>query len=431
MGNKLKLNKKIMIALSIITVVLTVAITEAVIKPMNNTQNTISTNTKSFTIDDIMTVTTAKNLLSFEKEPTAFENRPEKNIEYLPIVNEFEAPAYQDKIFKDSKTNKELCYRLYLPENYSSSKKYPVLLFMHGVGGVGTNYSGATYSLNLIFSNNADIVKNAIIVAPQAPDSEGYWPIDDGLTKESGWGAIAMRLLLEIENTYSCDKDRIYITGNSMGGHGTWNLLETYNEHFAAGLPICGWSNPLSAGIFKNTPIWIYHGDQDPTVPVSASRLMYEAIKTIGSKKIHYTELKGVAHDSWPAAYQNREVISWLFSQHKTKNPNSEYETIPYLTIRDPEGKIVISEKDTTLISYTTIDSEDYLELKLTEDGTKKLESAYKNSQGKSFNVYFGNKNIMRFTAENGSINNVFYIVGGFDSLTYYEYLEKINNYTN
>ncbi len=430
MDNKYK-SKKFIIIISIISVVVIIISTIIAINLMNHNkmqyQNTDVTANQGF--QSTILETSCEDFTPFDNN-TIFKGRPESNVKYKPITNEFLEPIYENKIFIDPKTKKELCYSLYLPENYTKNKKYPVLMFMHGVGGIGKNFVGATYSLNLIFKNNADIVKNAIILAPQAPDTEGYWPIDEKSNDQNGWGAIAMRLLLEIEKTYSCDTNRIYITGNSMGGHGTWNLLETYGEHFAAGIPICGWSNPLSADKFKNIPIWIYHGDQDPTVPVTASRLMYKAIQTAGGKKVHYTELKGVAHDSWPTAYSSRELISWLFYQNKATNPNETYELIPLLTVKDNNQNTIICEKDTSLISYTTIDSQDCLELKLTNEGAKKLETAYKNSNGKTFSVYFGNKKIMMFTAkENGEINDTFYIVGSFSSLNYYEYIDKINNY--
>lgn len=361
-------------------------------------------------------------------EATLFKNRPEKNIKTFSIKNEFSVPSYQKKVFKDSKSGKELKYCLYLPEDYSTSKKYPVLLFMHGVGCVGNDYISATYGIKPVFENNGDIVKSAIIVAPQAPDSNGYWPIHQSFNDENGWGAIAMRLLLDIEKNYSCDTNRIYITGNSMGGHGTWNIIENYGDHFAAAIPICGWGNPLKANSLKNLPIWIYHGDADPTVNVESSRMMYNAIKNAGSTKIHYTELPGVQHDSWTQAYQNRDLMSWMFSQNKSTNKTSEYEKIPYLKIYDNNNKLIISEKDTSLISYITISDIDCLELKLTNDGAKKLEDAYKNSSGKTFTVYFGNVKIMSFTATKGSVNKTFYIPEVFDSYNYYDYIGKIDN---
>jgi poly(3-hydroxybutyrate) depolymerase len=368
---------------------------------------------------------------SSEVKNTFFSDRPEKNIKSFDIKDEFSTPTYQKKIFKDAKSGKEMRYCLYLPENYSSSKKYPVLLFMHGLGNVGDNYIGATFGIAPVFKNSADIVKSAIIVAPQASDANGFWPIHNSGNDENGLGGIAMRLLLDIEKTYSCDKNRIYITGNSMGGHGTWNLIETYGDHFAAAIPICGWGNPLKANNLKNIPIWIYHGDADPTVPVESSRAMYDAIKKAGSTKIHYTELPGVQHDSWTAAYENRELISWMFSQNKATNPTSSYELIPFLKVCDNNSNIIISEKDTTLISFITVSEIDCLELKLTDNGAKKLESAYKKSSGKTFSVYYGNVKIMTFTATKGSVDKTFYIHGGFNAYNYYEYIDKINSYMN
>lgn len=361
---------------------------------------------------------------------TFISDRPEKNIVAYPITNEFFSPQYEQKVFKDSKSGKELRYNIYVPENYSSKNKYPVLLFMHGMGSIGTDFVSATNGIKPIFEYSADIVKNAIIVAPQAPDANGFWPIHNSGNDECGWGGIAMRLLFEVEKTYSCDTNRIYVTGNSMGGHGTWNLLETYGDHFAAAVPICGWSNnPGDAAKLKDIPIWIYHGDADPTVPVAASRTMYNTIKSAGGEKIMYTELPGVNHDSWTPAYKSRELISWLFSQ--SKSSNSEYEILPYFKILDNNNKLIISETDTSFISYTTVSSIDCLELKLTDDGAKKLEEAYTKSNNETFNVYYGNQKIMSFTATKGNVNNTLYIVSAFTSYNYYEYVDKATSYMN
>lgn len=391
-----------------------------------NSKPSINSNNKP---NNIFNSDTSSSTSSSPVKTTVFDKRPEKNVKSFEIINEFTEPTYQKKIFKDSKSGKELRYCLYLPEDYTATKKYPVLLFMHGMGNIGTNYVGATNGIKPVFTNSADIVKSAIIIAPQAPDANGFWPIHNSGSDENGWGGIAMRLLLDIEKTYSCDKNRIYVTGNSMGGHGTWNLIETYSDHFAAAIPICGWGNPSKANNLKDIPIWIYHGDADPTVPVVSSRSMYNAIKNAGSTKIHYTELPGVQHDSWTTAYSSRELMSWLFSQSKATNPTSEYETIPFLKVYDNSGNIIISENDTSFISFTTISEIDYLELMLTNEGAKKLEEAYKKSNGKTFTVYYGNIKIMTFTATTGSVNKTFYIPGAINSYNYYEYLDKIDSY--
>ena len=400
----------------------------------SSVDNTSTTNSDNGGQTTNSTLNTSSNNSSNHNSNTQsfFAKRPEKNVRSFPITNEFFTPQYEQKIFKDSKSGKELRYNIYVPENYSSQKKYPVLLFMHGMGTIGTDFVSATNGIKPVFENSADIVKKAIIIAPQAPDANGFWPIHNRGNDECGWGGIAMRLLLDIEKNYSCDTNRIYVTGNSMGGHGTWNLIETYSDHFAAAIPICGWGdNPGNASKLKNIPIWIYHGDADPTVPVAASRNMYNTIKSAGGTKIKYTELPGVNHDSWTPAYKNRELISWLFSQNKAENPLCQYEILPYFRVVDHNNNTIITERDSTYISFTTIDSTDCLEFKLTDNGAKKLEKAYKNSSGKTFSVYYGNKKIMTFTATKGSVNKSFYIINSFNSYEYYEYVDRVTTYMN
>lgn len=390
----------------------------------NSNQNSTNSGSKSDNSQNNPSVSSDGNANKLNELNKVYTNRPEKNVAAYPIVNEFFSPNYQQKIFKDSKSGKELRYCLYLPENYSKNKKYPVLLFLHGMGSVGTDYVGATNAIKPAFTDNADILKTAIIVAPQTSDAGGFWPIGND---QKGWGAVAMRLLLDVEKNYSCDTNRIYITGNSMGGHGTWNLLETYGDHFAAGAPMCGWSDNVdNASKLKDIPIWIYHGDSDPTVPVTSSRSIYNAIKSAGGTKVKYTELSGVQHDCWTQAYQNRELWSWMFSKNKATNKSGKYEIIPYIKITDHNGNTIITEKDTSLISFVEVANEDCIELTLTDNGAKKLETAYKNSSGKTFYVYYGNKMIMSFTAYKGSVNKKFYIAGVFTSYDYYEYISRI-----
>jgi predicted peptidase len=113
------------------------------------------------------------------------------------------------------------------------------------------------------------------------------------------------------------DEKRIYLTGLSMGGYGAWELAMRQPTRFAALAPICGGGDESQAAILKDIPVWAWHGDADPAVPVERSRRMIEAIKTAGGKP-RYSELPGVGHDSWTPAYTRADgVVPWLFEQVK------------------------------------------------------------------------------------------------------------------
>jgi predicted peptidase len=128
-----------------------------------------------------------------------------------------------------------------------------------------------------------------------------------------------LALVAEFSKTHPVDLSRFYVTGLSMGGFGTWDILGRAPEKIAAALPVCGGGDRKLIFRFKDVPIWAFHGDQDPTVPVSATQTMIEALKEAGGEP-KLTIYPGVKHDSWTQTYANPEVIRWLFS-HRKKTP--------------------------------------------------------------------------------------------------------------
>src|SRR5207244_10261474 len=126
----------------------------------------------------------------------------------------------------------------------------------------------------------------------------------------------ALAMLEEVQKHYKIDAKRLYLTGLSMGGYGTWSLAEKYPERWAAIVPICGGGDPVQATSIKDIPCWCFHGDADPRVPVERSREMIEALKAAGGHP-KYTEYPGVAHNSWEKAYATPELYKWLLKQHR------------------------------------------------------------------------------------------------------------------
>ena len=125
-----------------------------------------------------------------------------------------------------------------------------------------------------------------------------------------------LKLLEELPQEFSIDPDRVYVTGLSMGGYGTWDLLTRKPELVAAAIPICGGGDPKHVARFKGTPIWVFHGDGDEAVEVESSREMVAALEAAGGQPI-YTEYEGVGHNSWADTYANRAVWDWLFAQRR------------------------------------------------------------------------------------------------------------------
>ncbi len=225
-----------------------------------------------------------------------------------------------------------LNYRLYVPEDYDETKAYPVVMFLHGYGerDNGTNVNTGQLNIGMMtqfFGKGYYRDFPCIILAPQCPrDSQwavqgytGSYTIDtSGKTGNTYTQAIQLCKLAidKTAETYNVDKDRLYVTGLSMGGYGTWNIVTHYPDYFAAAVPICGGGDPTKADRLVNTPIWCFHGDKDPTVPVSGTRDMYEAITQAGGTKIDYTEWPGLGH-VWYPAYCREDMWAWMFSQSK------------------------------------------------------------------------------------------------------------------
>ncbi|HEV3166171.1 MAG TPA: prolyl oligopeptidase family serine peptidase [Isosphaeraceae bacterium] len=209
----------------------------------------------------------------------------------------------QEKSFdKDITIHVKLKYLLYLPEGYESSEKsWPLVLFLHGAGESGDDLSKVKRNgpPKLIESGKA---YPFIVVSPQSPGM--------------GWNAEALNALIdELGSQYRVDKGRVYLTGLSMGGFGTWSLAAAHPEKFAAIVPICGGGRPTDASKLKNLPIWVFHGAKDNTVPIARSEDMVKALKDAGAD-VKFTIYPEAGHDSWTETYNNEEVYSWLLS-HK------------------------------------------------------------------------------------------------------------------
>lgn len=224
----------------------------------------------------------------------------------------------------DGKGN-SLPYRLFLPRNYNPNIKYPLVISFHGAGSRGNDNLKQLRPWVAGWMDNEVQQKNpCIILMPQCPVKQkwvnvpwkkGSYKIEDiplstpmRLTKE-----IIDKVILE----ESVDQNRIYVMGCSMGGYGTWNFVTRYHKIIAAAIPICGAGDPSMAKTIKDIPIWAFHGDADPTVPLSGSTDMMEALHAEKNNKALLTIYKNVGHNSYEYAWKNPKLIDWLFNQYK------------------------------------------------------------------------------------------------------------------
>ncbi len=199
-------------------------------------------------------------------------------------------------------------YLLTLPDGYAAeeSKRWPLLVFLHGAGERGDD-------LELLKKHGvprliaAGRKFEAIVVAPQVPAGEFWNP--HGVKS----------LVDEVRRTHRVDDARLYITGLSMGGFGTFDTLAAYPDLFAAAVPICGGAgiNVVKFAPLRDMPIWMFHGDRDQAVPVEYSQMAMRWFERIQAPNVKLTIYPGVTHDSWTRTYDNPDVWTWLFAQRK------------------------------------------------------------------------------------------------------------------
>lgn len=221
-------------------------------------------------------------------------------------------------------------YQVFLPEHWASNKKWPIILFLHGAGERGSDGLLQT-QVGIATAVRKDRTRfAAIIVMPQCK-TDSWWA-------EPAMEELALATLAAASKEFKGDPKHTYLTGLSMGGYGTWAMAVQNPNKFAAIVPICGGivlpehlrqqhpemqkiaypDDPKSyadlAAKIGKTPVWIFHGGDDPVVPVDGSRKLNEAIKAAGGN-VRYTEYPGVGHNSWDNAYADRELMTWMLSK--------------------------------------------------------------------------------------------------------------------
>lgn len=207
---------------------------------------------------------------------------------------------------KSDGTKSVIHYWLYLPKAATpgTTEKFPLVLFLHGSGERGTQLENVTkHGPPGMIGKNADLDR-CIIVSPQCPEKQS-------------WNAPLLKELCDdVAKKQPVDVQRLYVTGLSMGGFGSWELLASYPGHWAAAVPICGGGKPGSAEKFKHVPIWVFHGAKDTAVPVAASEKMIAALEAAGGKP-KFTVYPEEGHASWVPAYKDPELWKWLLAQKR------------------------------------------------------------------------------------------------------------------
>lgn len=226
--------------------------------------------------------------------------------------------SYQHYIGKNGDT---LLYRQLLPDS-DPYRKYPMVIFLHGSGERGHDNEAQLQWGVMNFATDRNLMLHpALVIVPQCPERMSWSSFTRGeQLKLDPTPSEPMELLISLIHklikTIPVDSTRIYITGLSMGGYGTYDAIERYPDLFAAAVPVCGGGDVSKAAEIAHIPIWIFHGADDPAVSTRYDHAMLEALTMAGARP-GFTQYPEVGHFSWIQAYTDPMMMEWLFQQHK------------------------------------------------------------------------------------------------------------------
>ncbi len=231
------------------------------------------------------------------------------------LYRDYEPGVYQSE-------GESIAYQLLKPRHFDPSKKYPLVLFLHGSGGRGFANIRNLIDADVPAYLATDAVSGsyeAFYLVPQCP-GPNTWALSPWMQNRPGGRPSKQPILLdlvdEIVASEAIDPSRLYVTGLSMGGFGTFSAVAARPEFWAAAVPVCGGWEAEAASQFTSTPMWLFHGDEDQAVDVQYSRDMAKAIRSKGGK-LKYTEYPGVGHNSWLNAYWEADLWDWMFAQRR------------------------------------------------------------------------------------------------------------------
>jgi poly(3-hydroxybutyrate) depolymerase len=242
-------------------------------------------------------------------------------------------------------------YRLFVPPGYNATKAYPLILFLHGAGERGNDNvaqlnNSANGAMHLL--DDANLAQQPVLmIAPQCP-TNGWW---GGATIDT-----ALQIVDEVEATYHIDTSRVYVTGLSMGGYGTWAATTAQPTRFAAAVQMSGGGDATVAASVSGIPFWFFHANDDPTVGVGNDDAIVSAMRDAGASVI-YTRYATGGHGIWPVAYVNPLLFSWIVAQHRNAPSTS---VPPLLRILQPTSAGAFATQESAIDLAGTLDNAGY-----------------------------------------------------------------------
>lgn len=244
---------------------------------------------------------------------------------FCPLLKAQDLSLFKERYYISKQDT--LPFRILMPKGFDPDRKYPLVVFLHGSGERGSdNQLQLTHGARFFLQDSIRDRYPAIVVFPQCPQERSW---NNVITEYGSDGSRVIRhpkdrkpnkqlalvedLIFELDWTYPVDDDRIYVGGLSMGGRGTFEIVRRNPKKFAAAFAICGGAHPDTAASLKDTPFWIFHGEEDDVVPIQGSLDVYDALKE-REAVVRLTTYPGVKHDSWTNTFAEPGLMEWLFS---------------------------------------------------------------------------------------------------------------------
>ena len=250
----------------------------------------------------------------------------------LAVTSAFAADdLYETRTFESA--DGRLPYRILKPAGFDAAKKYPLVILLHGAGERGDDNKAQLKWGGGLFSDPKVMEKYpAFVLVPQCAKDKKWveidWsaenvvaPVDAGATQK-----MLLAVVDAVQGEFPIDADRLYLTGLSMGGFGTWDLITRYPGKWAAAAPICGGGDKAKGAAAKDIPVWAFHGSADNVVKPVRTKEMVDAIAAAGGHIVH-TEYVGIGHDSWTSAFSEPNFLAWMFAQKRGTSAQMELAT--------------------------------------------------------------------------------------------------------
>jgi predicted peptidase len=246
----------------------------------------------------------------------------------LPALAQFSPEEMLKPYVYTNETGETFPYRMSAPQFPEAGRRYPLVLFLHGSGECGTdNLRHIQTGLPKLMTVLLKQPEPVIVVAPQC-QSGNWWvrrlAFDEKYAAPQSPSAsleVALTLCRSLVASGLADSNRLYITGLSLGGFGTWDAIQREPTMFAAAVPLCGGGDIRRVRAINRLPIWVFHGRMDKNVPVACSRRMVEALRQAGSHAVQYTEYPSADHVIWDTVYADPALVDWLLKQTRVQKP--------------------------------------------------------------------------------------------------------------